>query len=248
MFSTWLLGPGLHTPHCPSSVSPTFSALPGPFVLWTTVPFTFTIELGWLDGVIKYRDDGYCKNQDEMMGICCSAIWKHLKTPVRLLLVSCIQKMLLDTSIHPRMWITNIVLPPLTQRYSHMSDGSSPIVPTLASATTASLSYSTATPPSARGTYQTSSRITPFTSSTRSCSSSGKCSRRRSSLESMKWIWSGNARPSTRMRRHSSTSRLVSGEKWASFSALESRKAAMIRELAAFRTKWVRQNRSEYSL
>lgn len=65
---------------------------------------------GALHHLFKYRDDGYCKNQDEMMGICCSAIWKHLKTPVRLLLVSCIQRMLLDTSIHPRMWITNIVL------------------------------------------------------------------------------------------------------------------------------------------
>lgn len=68
-------------------------------------------SLEWgIHHLFKYRDDGYCKNQDEMMGICCSAIWKHLKTPVRLLLVSCIQKMLLDTSIHPRMWITNIVL------------------------------------------------------------------------------------------------------------------------------------------
>lgn len=68
-------------------------------------------SLEWgIHHLFKYRDDGYCKNQDEMMGICCSAIWKHLKTPVRLLLVSCIQRMLLDTSIHPRMWITNIVL------------------------------------------------------------------------------------------------------------------------------------------
>lgn len=68
-------------------------------------------SLEWgIHHLFKYRDDGYCKNQDEMMGICCSAIWKHLKTPVRLLLVSCIQRMLLDTSIHPRMRITNIVL------------------------------------------------------------------------------------------------------------------------------------------
>lgn len=64
-----------------------------------------------LHQLLTCRGDGDCENWEETQGLRCSAIYKRLKTPLRvLMLVCCIQTMLFNTSIEPHVGIVNIIL------------------------------------------------------------------------------------------------------------------------------------------